>query len=115
MHPVYGAGILSIIDACATPHLTADVELYSMEAGGRQTVFQCVIGTRKFLMTKSPPLDQESQLERFKEAARRLGCDEDGAAFDEKLKVIARQKPRSLAPVDKSDDAVGKGEQNDAS
>ena len=33
------------------------------------------------------------QLERFKETARQLGCDEDEAAFDEKLKVIARQKP----------------------
>lgn len=35
------------------------------------------------------------QHERFLETARSLACDEDEAAFDEKLKVIARQKPRS--------------------
>ena len=40
----------------------------------------------------------ESQHERFKEAARALGCDEDEAAFDEKLKVIARQKPKDGVP-----------------
>lgn len=38
--------------------------------------------------------DKNSQLDRFKETARALGCDEDEAAFDEKLKVIARQKPK---------------------
>ena len=37
--------------------------------------------------------DKPSQLERFKEAARQLGCDEDEAAFDEKLKVIAKSGP----------------------
>ena len=30
---------------------------------------------------------------RFFETARQLGCDEDKAAFDEKLKVIAKAKP----------------------
>jgi len=34
------------------------------------------------------------QIERFRETARALGCDEDEAAFDEKLKVIARHKPK---------------------
>ena len=38
--------------------------------------------------------DSAAQLERFKEAARALGCDEDEAAFDEKLKAIARQQPK---------------------
>lgn len=33
------------------------------------------------------------QVARFVETARALGCDEDEAAFDEKLKVIARHKP----------------------
>ncbi len=42
-----------------------------------------------------------AQLERFKEAARQLGCDEDEAAFDDKLKVIARQKPPTLKPPKK--------------
>ena len=32
---------------------------------------------------------------RFIETARSLGCDEDEAAFDEKLKAIARQKPKA--------------------
>ena len=40
--------------------------------------------------------DSAAQLERFKEAARALGCDEDEAAFDEKLKAIARQQPKSV-------------------
>ncbi len=38
--------------------------------------------------------DARSQYDRFVETARALGCDEDEAAFDEKLKVIARQKPK---------------------
>ena len=36
----------------------------------------------------------QSQHERFVEAARKLGTDEDEAAFKEKLGVIARQKPK---------------------
>jgi hypothetical protein len=49
-------------------------------------------------MTKSPssgqrPESQTSQSERFIETARELGCDEDEAAFDEKLKRIATAKP----------------------
>ena len=35
----------------------------------------------------------DSQHLRFLETARALGCDEDEAAFDEKLKGIAKQKP----------------------
>ena len=35
-----------------------------------------------------------SQHDRFIEAARKLGCDEDEAAFDEKLAVVARAKPK---------------------
>jgi hypothetical protein len=37
--------------------------------------------------------DQKPQRERFIETARELGCDEDEAAFDEKLKRIATAKP----------------------
>lgn len=36
----------------------------------------------------------KTQSERFIEAARALGCDEDEAAFDEKLKRIAQAKPK---------------------
>lgn len=35
-----------------------------------------------------------SQRDRFIEAARALGCDEDPAAFDEKLALVARAKPK---------------------
>lgn len=38
--------------------------------------------------------DTRSQRERFTETARALGADEDEAAFKEKLRVIARQKPK---------------------
>ncbi len=44
------------------------------------------------------PSKDEMQRERFIEAARRLGCDEDPAAFGEKLKVIARHKPKDTLP-----------------
>ena len=37
----------------------------------------------------------KTQYDRFIETARALGCDEDEAAFDEKLKVIVRQKPKN--------------------
>ena len=43
-------------------------------------------------MNKPPP-DKTSQSERFIETARALGCDEDEAAFRDKLRVVARQKP----------------------
>ncbi len=36
----------------------------------------------------------KSQIDRFREAARQLGCDEDEAAFDEKLTRIAKHKPK---------------------
>lgn len=36
-----------------------------------------------------------SQSQRFIETARALGCDEDEAAFRDKLRVIARQKPKT--------------------
>jgi len=37
-----------------------------------------------------------TQRNRFIETARALGCDEDSAAFDEKLKVIARHKSKTV-------------------
>jgi hypothetical protein len=60
-------------------------------------------------------MDNNTQLDRFKEAARKLGCDEDEAAFDEKLRVIAKQKPRALPPIDKPNDAVGAKKQHGGS
>ena len=50
----------------------------------------------------------ETQQTRFIEIARQLGCDEDDAAFDKKLKVIARQKPKEepIQPLPKSQKAL---------
>ena len=39
--------------------------------------------------------EDKSQADRFAEAARAIGGDEDEAAFRERLAVIARQKPTS--------------------
>jgi hypothetical protein len=47
------------------------------------------------MKTKKSSHSQAVQSERFKEAARELGCDEDEAAFKAKLAVIARQKPQA--------------------
>ena len=47
-------------------------------------------------MTKSVNDDSSKvpQIERFRETARKLGCDEDEAAFDAALKKVAEQPPR---------------------
>lgn len=39
------------------------------------------------------PAPEQSQIERFKELARELGCDEDEAAFDAALKKVAERAP----------------------
>jgi hypothetical protein len=41
---------------------------------------------------------QTEQSQRFIEAARAIGCDEDPAHFDEILKKVARHKPPPKAP-----------------
>jgi hypothetical protein len=41
------------------------------------------------------PNPASDQYRRFIETARELGCDEDEAAFDEKLKRIATVKPKT--------------------
>lgn len=43
---------------------------------------------------KPRPPDEKSPRERFEEMARELGCDEDEAAFLDKLTVVARYKPK---------------------
>ena len=50
--------------------------------------------TRKITSTKS-----RSQSQRFIDKARELGCDEDEAAFDERLRKIAKATP----PVPRKD------------
>jgi hypothetical protein len=42
--------------------------------------------------------DRARQLEKFKHAARELGCDEDESHFEEKLRKIARHKKAPLGP-----------------
>lgn len=37
--------------------------------------------------------EQKSQSDKFKEAAREIGADEDEARWDERLKKIAKAKP----------------------
>lgn len=50
------------------------------------------------MMVGSAKTTDQSQRDRFIETARKLGGDEDEAAFKAKLAVIARQKPKAEAP-----------------
>ena len=51
-------------------------------------------------VTNPPPAKADkTQRERFIETARELGCDEDEAAFDEKLRRIASAKPKRKVPA----------------
>jgi hypothetical protein len=43
-------------------------------------------------------IPEQSQRQRFIDAARKLGCDEDPAHFDEILKKVARHKPVKAPP-----------------
>ena len=40
--------------------------------------------------------DQTSQLDKFKQAARALECDDDDQRFKERLKEIAKAKPEKM-------------------
>jgi hypothetical protein len=42
--------------------------------------------------------ERPSQLDKFKEAARALECDDDEARFDERVKKLVRHKPVSDKP-----------------
>jgi hypothetical protein len=44
-------------------------------------------------MPDPKPSDEMEQIDRFKELARELGCDEDEAAFEAALKKLAESKP----------------------
>lgn len=41
---------------------------------------------------------KQSQIDKFKKAARELGCDEDEKRWDERLKKIAKGKPAPEKP-----------------
>jgi len=44
--------------------------------------------------------EKSSQINRFKEAARELGCDESESAFEEKLKKVVAHKPAPKASTE---------------
>jgi len=43
-------------------------------------------------------MTEQTQSDKFKEAARELECDEDEARWDERLKKVAKQKPSPEKP-----------------
>lgn len=47
---------------------------------------------------KPRPPDEKPQIERFKEVARELECDEDPDRFEEALRAIVRAKPVQYEP-----------------
>jgi hypothetical protein len=47
---------------------------------------------------KPRPLDEKPQIERFKEVARELECDEDPIRFEEALRALVRAKPVRYEP-----------------
>ncbi len=44
------------------------------------------------------PEPTKSQVDKFKQAARELECDEDEARWDERLKKVAKGKPEPEKP-----------------
>jgi len=47
---------------------------------------------------RSRPPDEKPQIERFKEIARELECDEDPARLEEALRAIVQAKPIQYEP-----------------
>lgn len=48
--------------------------------------------------TQTSGREEKSQSDKFKEAARVLGGDEDGVRSDERLREVAKQKPQPERP-----------------
>ena len=46
-------------------------------------------------MSKNTNPTEPSQVQKFKDAARELGCDEDESTFEERLRRLAKTKPKS--------------------
>lgn len=42
--------------------------------------------------------DQKTQIEKFKQAAREIGADEDEARWDDRLRKLAKAKPKPEKP-----------------
>jgi hypothetical protein len=49
--------------------------------------------TAKIMTPKTKPSPAKNQSQRFVEKAREIGCDEDEAAFDRRLRKIAKATP----------------------
>jgi hypothetical protein len=45
--------------------------------------------------------NEKPQIEKFREAARELACDDDEAAFEERLRQIMKAKPQPKSGVGK--------------
>ncbi|THD58556.1 MAG: hypothetical protein E8A49_18705 [Phenylobacterium sp.] len=52
-----------------------------------------------------PPEDPKKQSEKFADLARELECDDDEAAFDERLKKLAKAPPAPHPKANSRDDA----------
>jgi len=50
-------------------------------------------------MAKATKNTEKTQSQKFIDKARELGCDEDEKAFDDKLRRIAKQKPKEEKPA----------------
>jgi hypothetical protein len=55
-----------------------------------------IVGINK--VADRPDNESHSQLDKFKQAARELECDEDEARWDERLKKVAEHKPAPEKP-----------------
>ena len=49
---------------------------------------------------------EKSQLDRFKEAAREIGTDDDEAKFNEKLGKLVKRRDLEKRPTDKGEDTA---------
>jgi hypothetical protein len=54
-------------------------------------------------LKKPPPTNSvtPNQIDKFRELARELECDDDEAAFDERLKRLAQKRPEPEKPPSK--------------
>jgi hypothetical protein len=59
------------------------------------------------MANRKQPDDTRPQRERFIEAARELGADDDEATFKAKLAAIARQKPKDKPEAPETDQNDG--------
>lgn len=78
----------------ATPLLTPSAFELSTHGYPAQRAFSCAVLYIGRAMTDEP----KSQLDKFKEAARELECDDDERRFDERMRKIVEKKPNEDKP-----------------